>query len=226
MSASAQPALALASDIRSNPDEFTAERIAQEVQLAASKLTVNQVNFIEHYIATSFNATRAYDLAGFKSKSAAVSASQASTLLRNQNVGNYLAWRLREVTQQSDVQIDQNRLIRETNALAYSSLTDVIRWDADGNIRLRPADEIPREVAVAIKKIRSTTRVIPRPDDEPIRETKIEVEMHDKKGALDLQAKIAGLMQNESQGEMQPFIFNMYIGQQPKEKDVSPVAEG
>jgi hypothetical protein len=213
-------------DIKATPDEFTSEHIERAVALAAEKLPPRRVALVDAYIANGFNGSAAYRSAGYKVSDPNIANTESAKILSNHLVSDYLHWRLRQVTVQEGCEIDEGKLIRESNALAYSSLTDVITWDAGGNITLRPSSEIPREASVAIKKIKTTRRLIPNGDGEPTEEVRVEVEMHDKKGALDLQAKIAGMMRGKdgSKPDNAPFILNMYIGTQPEEEVSPPVA--
>ena len=69
----------------------------------------------------------------------------------------YLMWKIRQITAKEDTKIDEGRVIRETNALAHVSITDLVEWDEEGHVTIKPSTEIPREVAAAIKKFKSTT---------------------------------------------------------------------
>ena len=71
--------------------------------------------------------------------------------------------------------------------LARANLTDVITWDAQGNVKVKASDEIPEEVARAIKKVKVTRSK----DGEPT----LELEMHDKVSVLRVLAKSAGLLE-------------------------------
>lgn len=65
-------------------------------------------------------------------------------------------------------------------------------------------------------------------DGPPVEETKIEIEMHDKKGALDLQARIAGMLRDVKVNDYSNYTLNMYFGAPPakREKDISPPVVG
>ena len=71
--------------------------------------------------------------------------------------------------------------------IASANLTDVLTWDREGNVKVRPSDEIPENVASAIKKIRVTRSK----NGEPT----LEIEMHDKVSVLRVLAKSAGLLE-------------------------------
>jgi hypothetical protein len=205
--------------VKATPNEFTSERITQALQLAAEKLPPKRVALVDAYVANGFNGAGAYKAAGYKVKGPNIANTEAAKILSNPLVSEYLCWKLRQVTAKKDCQIDEGRLIRESSALAYASLTDVLDWDKEGRVKVKASSEIPREVAAAIKKIKSTTRSIPQEDGPPIEETKIEIEMHDKKGALDLQARIAGMLRETKVADYSNYTLNMYFGEPPEEKE-------
>jgi hypothetical protein len=83
------------------------------------------------------------------------------------------------------------------------------------------------ELAAAIKKFKCVTKTIPQDDGDPIEQTTIEIEMHDKKGALDLQARIAGMLRETKAADYSNYTVKMYFGEPPTmEKDVSPPVAG
>jgi hypothetical protein len=216
-------------EVKANPQEFSSERIVQALLLAAEKLPPRQVAFVDNYVANGFNGSQAYKSAGYRTKTDAVARSNAAKIIAKHSVSNYLYWKLRQVMAENDAQIDEGRLIRESNAIAYASLTDVLSWDAEGRVTVKASSEIPREVAAAIKKIRSTTRTIPQEDGPPIEETKVEIELHDKKGALDLQARIAGMLRETKVADYSNYTLNMFMDSQPparKEKVIKPSVAG
>ena len=182
-----------------------------------------RVAFVNAYVENGFDGAGAYRAAKYKVKNGNVAKVEASKLLTNPNVQSYLMWKLRQILSKDDCQIDEGKLIRESNAIAHASLTDVIEWDKEGRVKVKASSEIPREVASAIKKIKSTTRTIPQEDGPPIEETKIEIEMHDKKGALDLLARIAGMLRETKVAAYSNSTLNMYFGPLPA-KDNPPVA--
>ena len=71
--------------------------------------------------------------------------------------------------------------------IASANLTDVVTWDAAGNVQVKASAEIPDHVARAIKKI----RVSKNDKGEPT----LELEMHDKISVLRVLAKSAGLLE-------------------------------
>ena len=69
------------------------------------------------------------------------------------------------------------------------------------------------------------TKTISQDDGDPIEQTTIEIEMHDKKGALDLQARMAGMLWDNKVADNFRHMLNMYFGAQPQ-KGISPPVSG
>ena len=78
-------------------------------------------------------------------------------------------------------------VLGELKLIGGSKITDVLQWDASGNVYLTATDQLPDHVKRAIKKVKVT------PNKEGL--NSIEVEMHDKLGALRMLAKHHGLME-------------------------------
>lgn len=135
-------------DVRANPEKFSSEHLEQAIMLASEKLTAKRIAFIDCYIRNGFCGSAALIEAKYKAKSPQVASAAAARLLASVSIQNYLRWRLVQLTQQKDIEIDEGRLIRESNALAFSCLTAVISWDEKGRVTVKPVNELPGEVAL------------------------------------------------------------------------------
>ena len=80
-------------------------------------------------------------------------------------------------------------VVQELEAIAAGEATDVISWDAMGQVQLTPSDQLPERAKRSIKKVKVT------PNQHG---NTIEVEMHDKLAALRLLAKHRGLLEPNS----------------------------
>ena len=80
-------------------------------------------------------------------------------------------------------------VVQELEAIAAGEATDVISWDAMGQVQLTPSDQLSERAKRSIKKV----KVIPNQHGHSI-----EVEMHDKLSALRLLAKHRGLLEPNS----------------------------
>lgn len=80
-------------------------------------------------------------------------------------------------------------VVQELEAIAAGEATDVISWDAMGQVQLTPSDQLPERARRSIKKVKVT------PNQHG---NTIEVEMHDKLSALRLLAKHRGLLEPDA----------------------------
>jgi hypothetical protein len=85
--------------------------------------------------------------------------------------------------------------------IARANLTDVITWDDQGNVKVKPSDQIPNSVAAAIKKIRVTKSK----DGDPT----LELELHDKVSVLRVLAKSAGLLEPPKEDVAAPSVVGI-----------------
>ena len=90
-----------------------------------------------------------------------------------------------------------NTLIQNREAVSYALLcmantkiTDIMTWDDQGNIQVKPSDEIPEHALQAIKSI----KVNERADKEGNVLRTLDIELYDKVGVLRLLAKASGLL--------------------------------
>ena len=143
--------------------------------------------FIVHY-----NGARAAREAGFAEKGAGV---EASRLLNNPNVlarKNYLDRMAVEA-----LGVTKERIQKELTAIAFANPDDVIEWgdtvmievEVDGNtervpfhgIKIKNSADLPPEIRAAIKKVKQG-------------KDGLEIELHDKQGALKMLAAQAGIV--------------------------------
>jgi len=91
---------------------------------------------------------------------------------------------------------------QELQAIGASNVTDVLQWDASGEISLRGSDVLPEHVQKGIKKVKVT------PGQHG---NAIEVEMHDKLSALRVLAKHYGLMEPNADADTRPSILGINL---------------
>lgn len=70
--------------------------------------------------------------------------------------------------------------------MANTKITDIMEWDAAGNVMVKSAKDIPEHALQAIKNIKQRT--------DKDGNTTIEIEMFDKIGVLRILAKASGLL--------------------------------
>jgi hypothetical protein len=82
--------------------------------------------------------------------------------------------------------------------MANTKITDIVEWDDDLNIKIKPMEEIPDSAKQAIKTIRKNAK------------GEIEVELYDKVQVLRLMAKASGLL-DSNQDEDKPSVIGINV---------------
>jgi len=90
--------------------------------------------------------------------------------------------------------------------LANTKLTDVMEWDDQGNIKVKPSKDIPEHALQAIKSIKSNTKT----DKEGNSYTTLDIELWDKVGVLRILAKASGLLDNPEESD-KPSVLGINI---------------
>jgi len=158
------------------------------------KLTGKQERFIEEYL-IDLNATQAAIRAGYSVRTATAIGSEN---LRKPHVLVALQDRRQQLADEAG--ITPERVIAEYARLAFASITDVVSWN-EKRLTVVPSAALSEAAAAAVKKVRATVKEMPQEDGEPTAKILIEVEMHDKKAALDSLAKTLHLFGERGGGE-------------------------
>ena len=87
--------------------------------------------------------------------------------------------------------------------MANTKITDIMTWDAAGNITVKPADQIPEHALQAIKTIKQRT------DKEG--NSYLDIELFDKVGVLRLLAKASGLLDNPDSDSDKPSVIGINV---------------
>ena len=105
----------------------------------------------------------------------------------------------------SDVIFDnRDKLAQELINLSTAKISDVMSWDAEGNITVKPSADIPDSVLTAIKKI----RIVPTPDGR----NAIDIEMIDKVRVLQTLAKASGLLDQDKTSDKPAVVEVKMVG--------------
>jgi hypothetical protein len=96
--------------------------------------------------------------------------------------------------------------------MANTKITDIMDWDAAGNVMVKEAKDIPEHALQAIKNIRQRT------DKEG--NSTIEIELFDKIGVLRILAKASGLLDAPDESD-KPSVIGVNI----KPPDIIDVGE-
>lgn len=77
--------------------------------------------------------------------------------------------------------------------IANTKLTDIMEWDSQGNIQVKPSKEIPEHALQAIKSIKVNERY----DKDGNCTRTLDIELYDKVGVLRILAKASGLLDTQ-----------------------------
>jgi len=113
-----------------------------------------------------------------------------------------------------------NTIVANREAVAYAllcmantKLTDIMSWDEEGNIKVKPSSAIPDHALQAIKSI----KVNERTDKDGNTTRTLDIELYDKVGVLRLLAKASGLLDNPD-GDDKPSVIDVnVVAPAPKE---------
>ena len=101
-------------------------------------------------------------------------------------------------------------LLQNREAVAYALLcmantkvTDIMSWDAQGNIQVKASDQIPDHALQAIKSIKQRT--------DKDGNSFLDIEMFDKVGVLRLLAKASGLLDNPEGENDKPSVIGINV---------------
>jgi len=138
--------------------------------------------FAKEYVANLGNGRVAYQKMS-PSVSDNVAMASASRLLRNVKVQRFIDEEYERVWTAKDTPKEKSKTYAMIHALGESDLSEVIDLE-DGSLRVKNLKEIPLLARQAIQSIQ-------------VSDKGIKVKMHSKQAALDLRAKIQGMIQDK-----------------------------
>ena len=105
----------------------------------------------------------------------------------------------------SDVIFDnRDKLAQELINLSTAKISDVLSWDEEGNIKVKPSADIPDSVLTAIKKI----RIVPTADGK----NAIDIELIDKVSVLRTLARASGLLDQDKMSDKPAVVEVKMVG--------------
>ena len=148
------------------------------------------IAFIKEYVRNMGNATRAY-MAVYPKASYGAAREAACGLLTKANIKKAIDAEYKKLWDDKDTDLEKSKTLQMIKELGNSNVFDVVDLK-DGTLFVKSLDEIPIEAQnsiMSIEKIRKET-------DKGIDEV-IKVKLHPKLQALELRAKIQGLLQEK-----------------------------
>ena len=147
------------------------------------KLTPKQQIFCQEYI-IDWNGTRAYLKAYPSVKKDSVARANASRLLTNANILNFINDRLNNLEQEAGV--SALRVLLEIKKIAFSSMIDFHEtW-----VTLKDFETLSDPQKACIQEITTQTRTITDPDGNDIQVDYVKIKLFDKLKALEALGKI------------------------------------
>jgi phage terminase small subunit len=186
-------------------------------------LTAKQQRFVDEYL-IDLNATQAAIRAGYSKKTAD---QQASRLLTNVKVGEYLAKRRNDL--QGRVEISQDMVLRELAKIGFSDIRKVVRW-GETMVSMVDGEEGEAEEMVpyhGLAMIDSTE--IDDITAGAIAEVSqgrdgLKVKLHDKKGALVDIGRHLGMFAAPGHAELDAELKRLEI--QKRRAEISAIEKG
>ena len=148
-------------------------------------LTNKQKRFVEEYVA-DFNASAAALRAGYSKHTAN---KIGGHLMMQKNIRAAIEEKQAALRVSSEIKVTD--VLKELARVGFSSITDVVSFDADGVV-IHDSAIIPREVSCAIAEVSSSHT------KEGIN---VKVKMHNKLAALETICKILGFFKSEDKND-------------------------
>ena len=156
----------------------------------ATEINLRLKLFCENVL-SGMGKREAYLAAGFKTKFASVSASQA---LANPVVKEYMEMRQAEMRERTNVTAE--KVIKELARLGFADIREVCEWTEDG-VAFIPSNNLTDDEAASIASVKSRRRIRRDKEGGETETVELEVKMHPKLDALEKLNKILGMYQKE-----------------------------
>lgn len=163
------------------------------------KLTAKQKIFVDEYL-VDLNATRAYKIAYPGCKKDETANVNASRLLRNAKVKDYLEKRMKD--REKRTEITQDRVLKELASIGFAVITDYVEVEDKGKYKdviIKATKDIPSDKLAAIASIKQGANGI-------------EVKLHDKVKALEDMGRHLGMFKDKVEHTGNITIDNPYEG--------------
>ncbi len=141
---------------------------ATAIEQKAEKLKPRHLRFLQNYFSNGFNATKAYENAGFQVKNSDIAAVNASKLLRNAKVNEIL------------------ELIKEEGAVILKGLVPKAALQL-GKVLDDPKQKGGTKIAAA-REVLDRAGLIPPPEAKPDQSFNIQINIVEKKRNRDIRA--------------------------------------
>lgn len=152
-------------------------------------LNEKQKRFAAEYL-IDLNASAAARRAGYSKKTAGA---QAFELLKKLEIQAEIQKGLEQRAKRTEV--TQDRVVNELARIGFSDLREVADWDETGS-KWKSSDELSDDAAASIKDIKYTVERRRDRNGDTIDTVNAHMQMHDKKGALELLGRHLGIFKD------------------------------
>lgn len=147
--------------------------------------------FAKEYVARFGNAKRAYMAVYPNVRTDAAAEAAASRLLRQVKVQQFLKEEYEGIFKEKDTEIEKSKTYKMIHCLGDSDISEVVDMEG-GTLEVKSLSEIPEHARQAIQAVKYREK-----ETKDGMERVIEVKMHPKLQALELRAKIQGMIQDK-----------------------------
>jgi len=147
--------------------------------------------FAKEYVVHYGNGTQAYMKVYPKTKEATAAVS-ASRLLNNVKIQRLIDAEYKKIFKEKDTEIEKSKTYKMIHAIGNSNISDVVDLE-NGTLKVKDISEIPPGAIEAIQSIKRHKKETAYGTDDML-----EVRMHPKLQALELRAKLQGMIEKDS----------------------------
>lgn len=174
-------------------------------------LSPKQSKFCIEYV-KDYNGRQAAIRAGYSPKTAS---EQASRLLTKVNVQKEIA--RRESRIENKVIISKDKILRELSKVGFSNVADHLTVDEYGCVQAVGLDQLPPGASSAIKKVKERRVIKSTPGGtDPILESTLEYELHDKINPLVQMGKELGMFREKHEINIDEKMMGVFVSILPE----------
>ena len=174
-------------------------------------LSPKQSKFCIEYV-KDYNGRQAAIRAGYSPKTAS---EQASRLLTKVNVQKEIA--RRESRIENKVIISKDKILRELSKVGFSNVSDHLTVDEYGCVQAVGLDQLPPGASAAIKKVKERRVIKSTPGGtDPILESTLEYELHDKINPLVQMGKELGMFREKHEINIDEKMMGVFVSILPE----------
>lgn len=156
-------------------------------------MTEREQRFIEQYM-ICWNGAKAAEKAGYSQKWAD---REANRLLKRADIQATIEARKQQLVKKAEV--TQEQVLQEFIRLGLSNIGDFASWEANGQVTVKPSDELTLGQKAAIQTMKSNT-VSQTKDGETVTTHHLEIKLYPKEGPLTRLGEKYGLFPKDQKG--------------------------